>query len=50
MPTTVADPKQSADSEKIQVATIALHTEQENTRNLQEVDVYQRRKVSSLAG
>ena len=34
--TTVADPKRSADSEQIRVATIALHTEQEKPRNLQE--------------
>ena len=33
--TVVADPKRSADSEQIRVATIALHTEQEKTRNLQ---------------
>ena len=37
--TTVADPKRSADSEQIRVATIALHTEQEKTRNLQEAEV-----------
>ena len=42
VPTIVADPKQSADSEQIRVATIALHTEQENTRNLQEAGVSQR--------
>ena len=44
VPTTVvADPEQSADSEQIRVATIALHIEQEKTRNLQEVQVSQRR-------
>ena len=32
VPTTVADPEQTADSEQIRVATIALHTEQEKTR------------------
>ena len=51
VPTTVvADPKRSADSEQIRVATIALHTEQENTRNLQEAQVYQRRTLSFLVG
>ena len=44
--TTVADPKRSADSEQIRVATIALHTEQEKTRNLQEAQVSQRRTLS----
>ena len=46
--TTIADPKRSADSEQIRVATIALHTEQEKTRNLQEAQVSQRRTLSSL--
>ena len=50
VPTTVVDPKQSADSKQIRVVTIALHTEQENTRNLQEVQVSQRRTLSFLAG
>ena len=49
VPTTVADPEQ-ADSEQIRVATIALHTEQEKTRNLQEAQVSQRRTLSFLAG
>ena len=44
MPTTVADPRQSADSAQIRVATIALHTEQANTRNLQEAHVSKRQK------
>ena len=35
VPDTLADPEQTADSEKMRVATIALHTEQEKTRNLQ---------------
>ena len=48
--TTVADPKRSADSEQIRVATIALHTEQEKTRNLQEAQVSQRQTLSSLVG
>ena len=39
VPTTVEDPKHSADSEYIRVATIALHTKQEDTRNLQDVQV-----------
>ena len=42
---TVADPEQTADSEQIRVATIALHTEQENTQNLQEAQVSQRRTL-----
>ena len=46
--TTVADPKRSADLEQIRVATIALHTEQEKTRNLQEAQVSQRRTLHSL--
>ena len=50
VPTTVADPKQSADSEQIRVATIVLHTDQEKTRNLQEAQVSQRRTLSFLAG
>ena len=51
VPTTVvADPEQTADSEQIRVATIALHTEQEKTRNFQEVQVSQRRTLSFLAG
>ena len=33
--TTVADPKRSADSEQIRVATIALHTEQEIEATIQ---------------
>ena len=48
--TTVADPKRSADSEQIRVATIALHTEQEKTRNLQEAQVSQRQTLSFLVG
>ena len=48
VPTTVADPEQTADSEQIRVATIALHTEQEKTRNLQEAQVSQRRHFHSL--
>ena len=32
VPATVADPKQSADSKQIRMATIALHTEQEKTQ------------------
>ena len=39
VPTTVEDPKHSADSEYIRVATIALHTKQEDTRTLQDVQV-----------
>ena len=39
VPTTVADPEQMADSEQIRVGTIALPTEQEKTRNLQEAQV-----------
>ena len=39
VPTTVANFRQSADSAQVQVATIALHTEQEDTRNLKEVHV-----------
>ena len=50
VPTTVADPEQTADSEQIRVATIALHTEQEKTRNLQEAQVSQRRTPSFIAG
>ena len=50
VPTTVADPGQTADSEQIRVATIALHTEQENTRNLQKAQVSQRRTLSFLPG
>ena len=50
VPTTVADLEQTADSEQIRVATIALHTEQEKTRNLQEVQVSQRRTLLFLAG
>ena len=50
VPTTVADPKQSTDLEQIRVATIALHTEKKNRRNLQEVQVSQRRTLSFLAG
>ena len=46
----VADPRQLADSAQIRVATIALHAEQQNTRNLQEAHVSQRRTVSFLAG
>ena len=46
MPTTVADPTQSADSAQIRVATIALHTEHENTRNIQEARVSQWRTFS----
>ena len=46
--TTVADPKRSADSEQIRVATIALHTEQEKTRNLQEAQVFQRQTISFI--
>ena len=49
-PTTVVDPEQTADSEKIRGATIALQTEQETTRNLQEAQVSQRRTFSFLAG
>ena len=37
--TVVADPEQTADSEQIRAATIALHTEQEKTKNLQEAQV-----------
>ena len=48
--TTVADPKRSADSEQIRVATIALHTEQEKTRDLQEARVSQRRILSFIVG
>ena len=50
VPTTVADPEQRADSEQIRVVTIALHTEQEKTRNLQEAQVSRRRTLSFLAG
>ena len=50
LPTTVADPEHTADSEQMRVATIALHTEQEKTRNLQEAQVSQRRTLSFLAG
>ena len=39
VPTTVADPEHTADSKQIRVATIALHTEQEKTRNFQEAQV-----------
>ena len=35
VPTTVADPEQTADSELIRVATIALHIEKEKTQTLQ---------------
>ena len=49
VPATVADPRQWHDSEQIRVATIALDTEHENTRNLQEVGVSQRRTCSYLA-
>ena len=45
VPTTVADPERTADSEQIRVGTIALHTEQENTRNLEEAQVSQRRTL-----
>ena len=44
----VADPRQSADSAQVRMATIALHTEQENTRNLQEAYVFQRRRTRSF--
>ena len=40
VPTTVADHEQTADSEQIRLATIALHTEQEKTRNLQETESF----------
>ena len=50
VPTPVADPEQTAGSEQIRVATIALHTEQEKARNLQEAHVSQRRILSFLAG
>ena len=50
VPTPVADPEQTADSEQVRVATIALHTEQEKARNLQEAHVSQRRTLSFLAG
>ena len=51
VPTTVvADLKQSEDSEQIRVATIAFHTEEEKTRNLQEAQVSQRRTLSFLEG
>ena len=50
MPATVTDPRQSHDSAQIRVATIALHTEHENTRNLQEVRVSQRRTLFISCG
>ena len=39
MPNTVVDPRQRADSAQIRVVTIALHTEQENTRNLHKAHI-----------
>ena len=50
LPTTVVDPEQTADSEQIRVATIALHTEMEKTRNLQKAQVSQRWTLSFLPG
>ena len=48
LPLYVADSEQKADSEQIRVATIALHTEQEKTRNLQDAQVSHRRDFHSL--
>ena len=41
MPTAVADPKRSLDSEQISPATIAHHTVYENTPNLHQSHIYQ---------
>ena len=46
--TTVADPKRSADSEQIRVATIALHTDQEISFFFKRHEIF--RKLRSLNG
>ena len=50
MPATVADPRQSHDSERISPATIAHHTVYETTRNLQQTHVCQWGAQSYLVG